>query len=170
MAKFLLFVAGLVVGLAAGLLAPRALGPYAPDVLLGKGVGEGVVTKMGRDADRLLLTLVTDEGATLASFREKALEIELLIDEGDRVTLALPRYRPFVEDPAIRRVVKKEQLSGEEAAVPAAPVEEPQAAVEATGGVPEESWGEPAEEGEQAAAPEEATEPEEAPAEAPLPD
>ncbi|MFQ5992263.1 MAG: hypothetical protein ACE5NA_07470 [Nitrospiraceae bacterium] len=112
--RWWLIVVILLVGLALGLslptLAPRVAGPYLPAGLKGdaESVG-GSVVKKRREPERLLLTVSTPEGAILATFKKKATEIELLVDEGDEVTLRLRQYHPFVDDPVITRVMKKDQ-------------------------------------------------------------
>jgi hypothetical protein len=65
-----------------------------------------------RDGERLLLTVETPRGAVLATFRERVAEIDLLVDEGDSVSLGLGRYRPFVEDPSVEGVHKAASGSG----------------------------------------------------------
>jgi hypothetical protein len=50
---------------------------------------------------------------------ERVAEVDLLVDRGDTVTLAVPRYAPFVEDPVIARVRKPESAPGAES--PTAP-------------------------------------------------
>ena len=115
--KWWLIVVILLVGLALGLslptLAPRVAGPYLPGGLKSdaESVG-GSVVKKRREPDRLLLTVSTPDGAILATFKKKATEIELLVDEGDELTLRLRQYQPFVEDPVITRVKKDENPNG----------------------------------------------------------
>jgi hypothetical protein len=49
-------------------------------------------------------------------------EIDLLIDQGDSVTLALSQYKPFLEDPTIAAVQKpRPGLAPGEAAPPPRP-------------------------------------------------
>lgn len=100
---------GLGLGIALGFAAPR----YWPELTApweGKReLIEGEVLREERRDDRYLLTLKTPQGAILASFRERAAEVDLLVDPGDRVTLALPGYAPFVSDPRIARVLKRDQ-------------------------------------------------------------
>jgi hypothetical protein len=100
-------VLGLALGIAGTVLGPRLAGQYLPDVVRGKAeFVVGVVVEKQREQDRLLLTVVSDRGAILATFRKKIAEISLLVDKGDRVTLALYGYQPFVDDPRIDRVEK----------------------------------------------------------------
>src|SRR5881628_2017313 len=69
---------------------------------------EGEVAKKLREQDRLLVTLVTGRGAILITFRQKVAEVDLLVAEGDKLTLHVRRFEPFVEDPAIQSVKKKD--------------------------------------------------------------
>ncbi len=125
-AKILILLLGLLIGLAAAVLFPRFRDQLTPGVLRSAPT-EGVVEDKRSEGDRLLLTLVTADGAVLATFTEKVAEIDLLVAPGDTVGLALDGYRPFVEDPEIQRVVKATQ---DEEAQPVPPVDgrvEPQA-------------------------------------------
>jgi hypothetical protein len=108
---------GLLVGLALGaavvVIAPRVAGPYLPAVLRGQvEVVEGDVARKQREANRLLITVVTARGAILVTFTKKVPEIDLLVAEGDALTLGLRRFEPFVEDPAIQSVRKKTPAEG----------------------------------------------------------
>lgn len=103
--KILLLVVGILIGLAAAVLVPRFRELLTPSALK-KAPTEGTVEDKRSDEDRLLLTLVTAEGAVLATFTRQVAEIDLLVARGDTVSLALDGYRPFVEDPEIERVVK----------------------------------------------------------------
>ena len=104
----LLFLIGLVLGMVLVVIGPRVAGPYLPDVLRGKVESvEGEVARKQREPDRLLLTVVTPRGAILATFKTRIPEVDLLVAEGDALTLGLRRFEPFVEDPAIQNVRKK---------------------------------------------------------------
>jgi hypothetical protein len=101
------FALGVAVGVAGTLEGPRLAGPYLPEAWRGKVESvEGRVLRKQREPDRLLLTLVSDRGAILATFTRRIPELDLLIDPGDRVTLGLPVVRPFVENPVVERVQK----------------------------------------------------------------
>ncbi len=117
-------VIGLVIGLVLGILAPKFLGDRLP-AAVGGGGGESFVTGIVRakraDADRLLLTVESAEGATLATFREKIEEIGLLVDVGDTLTFELKRYRPFIDDPRIAGVKKAGGRGGTAPPPPAPP-------------------------------------------------
>ena len=105
----LVFLVGLALGVAIVLIGPRVAGEYLPDTLRSKTeIVEGEVTRKLREQDRLLLTVVTARGAILVTFRRKVSEVDLLVAEGDKLTLRLRRFEPFVEDPAIQSVRKKD--------------------------------------------------------------
>jgi hypothetical protein len=61
-----------------------------------------------REGERLLLAVQTAQGAILVTFKKKVAEIDLLVQQGDIVTLGLSRYEPFVDEPVIERVRKQE--------------------------------------------------------------
>jgi hypothetical protein len=108
-----IFLVGLVLGVLATVFAPRYLGDYLPGSIGGKDASvAGVVTRKLAEDTRLLLTVVTDSGAVLATFTDRKAEIDLLVEEGDSVTFSLPAYSPFVDDPRLGRVAKPVQDSG----------------------------------------------------------
>ena len=108
----LAFMVGLVAGIAGTIIVPGLVRPRLPEVLAGEGVPfAGVVRAKQAQTDRLLLTLLTADGAILATFTERVLELGLLIQEGDSVTLELREYAPFVDDPTISRVMPAPPLS-----------------------------------------------------------
>lgn len=101
------FLGGLVLGIAGTIAVPRFLGPYLPDVLTGeREVLSGPVLAEERDGERLLLTIDAEPGALIASFTQRVAEIAQLVDPGDVVTIAVPDYEPFVEDPDFEGVKK----------------------------------------------------------------
>lgn len=105
--RWLWLLAGLVLGAAAALLVPHYLAPYLPGPFGGDQLRvEGPVLAERLEGERLMLTVETEQGAMLATFREKTSEIALLVDEGDTVTLELRAYRPFVEEPTLVGVYK----------------------------------------------------------------
>ncbi len=118
------FLAGFVLGIAATFLARPFLGERLPEAVSGRREAiRGLVTAKQRDADRLLLTIVTSTGASLATFNKQVSEIDLLVDEGDTVTLALRGYQPFLQDPEITGVNKpslggRPEVAPPEAALP----------------------------------------------------
>jgi hypothetical protein len=103
--KVFLLVLGFLVGLAAAVLAPGLRERLMPEGWRGAPT-EGVVEEKRSEEGRLLLTLVTADGAVLATFTQRVAEIDLLVAPGDTVSLSLDGYRPFVEDPEIARVIK----------------------------------------------------------------
>ena len=106
----LLLLVGVALGVGGTIWGPRLADPYLPDAFRGKKpeTVEGEVVRKLREGERLLLTVQTSQGTVLATFTHKVAEIDLLVQEGDALTLALSRYEPFVEDPAIERVRKQE--------------------------------------------------------------
>lgn len=101
------FVAGLVLGVVAAAFVPDLARPYLPGVLRGGGEEvRGPVLAKRVEADRLLLTVDTERGALLAVVRRRVAEIDLLVEEGDSVTLSVDAYTPLVEDPVISAVRK----------------------------------------------------------------
>ena len=106
-------LAGIALGVAATLLVPRYLTPYLPAPFRpGELRVQGPVLAEQQEEDRLLLTVETEQGAMLATFRRQVAEIALLVDEGDTVTLGLREYAPFVEDPKLVGVYKGRRADG----------------------------------------------------------
>lgn len=109
----LTFLFGLALGLSGPVFAPNLIDPYMPEVLQGRNeTVDGTVKRKQREQQRLLLTISTPRGAILATFTERVTEIDLLIEERDRVTLRLHHYSPFVTNPRIAQVIKANE-SGE---------------------------------------------------------
>lgn len=112
---------GIAIGVAATVALPRLLGPRLPAALAGnEALLEGIVRSKQLETDRLLLTLPTQHGTLLATFTEDLADINLLVQEGDSVTLQVRRYEPFVRDPAITRVVAA-RFTGQDAPVEVQP-------------------------------------------------
>lgn len=106
--------AGLVLGVAGTLVLPGLIGPRLPDSLRSDRLRiGGEVLKKQADGERLLLTVGTDSGAMLATFRRRVPAIDLLVEPGDSITLTLDRYRPFVEDPGLQGVRKARVPAGD---------------------------------------------------------
>lgn len=101
------FLLGLGLGLSSPMLTSRYGDAYLP-TFLKKTVHplEGSVTHKQRQQDRLLITITTQDGTILATFQQQVPEIDLLIQEGDQVTLDVGKYEPFVNDPPVLRVNK----------------------------------------------------------------
>ena len=99
---------GVVIGVLAAIFLPPLAGPYLPAGLRGEAVEvAGVVEGKSTEGERLLLTVASEAGATLVTFREDIAEINLLVGVGDSVLLAVDEYAPFVDDATIRRVMKQ---------------------------------------------------------------
>lgn len=117
-------LAGLALGVAATLLAPRFVTPHLPAPFrAGELRVQGPVLAEQQGEDRLLLTVGTEQGAMLVTFRQQVAEIALLVDEGDTVTLGVREYRPFVEDPTLVGVWKGERPAGDAAPDTARPAD-----------------------------------------------
>lgn len=121
-AFFFTLVVGIALGAAGMYYGPRYLSPYLPGSLGGNAVTvEGTVLEKQKKDSSLLLTVNTSRGALLATIKKKADEVNLLVSRGDRIDFVLRTYRPFIEDPVIKRVVK----AGPEA-MPVEPLTTPQ--------------------------------------------
>ena len=107
------FLAGLVVGVSAMVVIPRFAGPYLPPALKSGTFVQGTVVAKQREPDRLLMTLSTDAGSILVTFKKKIPEIDLLVEETNSLTLSMKQYQPFIEDPEILRVAKEDGLGDE---------------------------------------------------------
>ena len=106
----LTLLVGMLLGVGGTVFGPEVAAPYLPEAFQVKkpeNVTGEVMLKL-REGDRVLLTVQTSQGTVLATFKKKVAEIDLLVQEGDALTLALSRYEPFAEDPAIERVRKQE--------------------------------------------------------------
>ena len=108
--NFLILLVGIALGVGGTIFAPDVADPYLPDSFRVKKADtvDGEVVQKLREGERLRLTVQTTQGSVLATFKKKVAEIDLLVQQGDAVTLTLSRYEPFVEDPAIERVRKQE--------------------------------------------------------------
>ena len=109
----LVFLLGIAIGVGGAMIAPDMAGPYLPylpESFSAKKTEtvDGEVVRKVREGDHLLLTVQTSQGTVLATFRKKVAEIDLLVQQGDALTLNLSRYEPFVNDPAIERVRKQD--------------------------------------------------------------
>ncbi len=103
----IVLILGVVIGAVGAALVPRYAGSLLPaGWSRGGPVYEGSVAAKRRDGDRLLLTVVGDSGAVLATITKRVAEIELLVEVGDSIALALSGYEPFVTDPRISAVRK----------------------------------------------------------------
>ncbi len=104
------FFLGLALGILGPLGAPKYLLPHLPQSLQGKTeTVEGIVTHKQKEADKLLLTVSAPRGATLVTFKDKAKEIGMLVDQQDTITLAVRKYEPFLFDPNVIQVKKPQE-------------------------------------------------------------
>lgn len=99
---------GLVLGALGTIFLPRFAGPYMPAALRAGDVQvSGVVQAKSAEPERLLLTVASESGAMLVTFKKKVAEIDQLVSVGDSVQLTVDEYAPFVEDAKISRVMKR---------------------------------------------------------------
>ncbi len=104
---FIPFLFGLVLGVLCTIFLPKYVTPYLPESLLGKGtVVKGTVLAKEKKNNALLLTVNTSQGALLATFTKRGDEVNLLVNDNDEVEFTLEKYKPFIDDPRITRVVK----------------------------------------------------------------
>jgi hypothetical protein len=126
--KLFLFLLGGVLGFLVGALFRPLVEPFAIELFRDEGDRtEGRVVGKRLQGKRLLLTVDTAEGTVLATFGKRVEEIDMLVADGDLVTLGVPRYEPFVEDPPILTVRKQELPAAAEGSGPetTGAVEEP---------------------------------------------
>ena len=101
------FLIGLLVGAVGAAVAQPLLGRRLPEAVRGKYESlEGPVAAKQQQGDRLLLTVSTQAGAILATFKKRVDEINLLVEVGDTVAFDVPGYQPFMQNPDITRVAK----------------------------------------------------------------
>ena len=106
------FVFGLALGVLCTIFLPKYVRPYLPESVMGKEmVVKGTVMAKEKKGNVLLMTVNTSRGALLATFTKKGDEVNLLVNEKDDVEFTLEKYRPFIDDPNITRVVKAEQIA-----------------------------------------------------------
>lgn len=104
-------LSGLALGILGTIFVPDLARPYLPAMMRGEDVEvSGVVEAKSREADRLLLTISGSSGAILVTYTHRVPEMDLLIEPGDSVILAVREYEPFVEDPSVRRVQKSSSI------------------------------------------------------------
>ncbi len=116
---FIVLLVGMGIGVAGTLLGPVYLEPYLPSGMkFGTEAIEGTVRAKQLERDRLLITVLTPQGAVLVTFHKKIAEINLLVEKGDLIALGLHGYKPFVSDPRITRVRKDESAPPSAGPVP----------------------------------------------------
>jgi small basic protein len=114
--RFTFLLAGVLLGVLGTLFVPPLVRPYLPAAL--RGTTEQIEGSVFRkqletgEKPRLLLSVDTDQGAVLATFTRNVAEIDMLVDEGDMVTLGVGAYEPFVSDPIVASV-HKGQIAGD---------------------------------------------------------
>jgi hypothetical protein len=113
----LIFLFGVIMGVAGTLVLPRVLGPMLPGSLRDGRIVEGEVVEKVLDGDRLLLKVRTKEESFLATFVRRQKDVNLLVDRGDLVTLEVAGANPFPVDPGIESV-RSHMLPGSGASIP----------------------------------------------------
>src|SRR5262245_455275 len=99
------FVIGVVVGFSVANRAPALIAPYVHKASSGTGEHiEGQVVRKQREGNRLLVKINTTQGPMLVTFTQKVADLDVLLDPGDTVTLMIPGYATFVEDPVFERI------------------------------------------------------------------
>ena len=113
---------GVIAGATGTRLLPSIVQIYIPARLgAHTHVAEAAVTKKQREQDRVLLRVQDKDQPVLLTFTKRVAEIDLLVEPGDVITLALPDNQTFVEDPAIDRV--KRPTAPSSSARPQAPAQ-----------------------------------------------
>src|SRR5262245_28998268 len=116
------FLVGVAVGIGAAHRGPALIAPYWPKAVSGAGQHiEGQVIRKQRDGNRLLVKLTTSQGPMLVTFTQKVTDLDVLLDNGDTLTLVAPGYATFVEDPVVEHVKGAGQMAGSPPPPPAAP-------------------------------------------------
>ena len=99
------FLVGVVVGVGVANHGPALIAPYLPKAGGGSGEHiEGQVVRKQREGNRLLVKVSTAQGPMLVTFTQKVADLDVLMDPGDTVTLLIPHYATFVEDPVFERI------------------------------------------------------------------
>ena len=114
------FLVGVVVGVGLANRGPALIAPYLPKAVIGPGEHiEGQVVRKQRDGNRLLVKVATAQGPMLVTFTQKVPDLDVLLDAGDTVTLVVPGYATFIDDPILERV--KEAARTKTSSSPASP-------------------------------------------------
>jgi hypothetical protein len=118
---------GIILGIGIATRGPTVIAPYLPKAVGGSSARiEGQVVRKQRDGNRLLVKVDTVQGPMLVVFTEKASDLDVLLDPGDRVTLLTQGgYRTFVDDPTLERVTGPSR--SQPATVPSVSTESPTA-------------------------------------------
>jgi hypothetical protein len=97
------FLVGAAVGFGAASRGPGLIAPYLPKAGGGSGEHiEGQVVRKQRDGNRLLVKITKDRCSSPSL--QKVADLDVLLDPGDTVTLMIPGYATFVEDPVFERI------------------------------------------------------------------
>lgn len=94
----------ILVGAAAGLAGGYFARPSVDRALGGATEVEGEVVAERRQDDRLLLTLRAGDETIVASFRERADDVEELVSEGDHLTVRVGAHGVFADEVPIVRL------------------------------------------------------------------
>ena len=94
----------LVLGLAGGLVGGYFARPWVDRAVGISNEIEGVVVEERREDERLVLTLRAGEETVLASFRERADDVEQLVAPGDFLTVRLGARGVFADEVPIVRL------------------------------------------------------------------
>lgn len=99
------FLVGVVAGFSVAARGPALIAPYVHRASIGTGEHiEGQVVRKQREGNRLLVKINTAQGPMLVTFTQKVADLDVLLDPGDTVTLMIPAYATFVEDPIFERI------------------------------------------------------------------
>ena len=102
----LTFLLGMVVGGLAGLIAPVLWSAFllpAPS-RVEETLVTGVVTDKQESSNRVLLRIESDSGLVVASFADRRMLVDILVDS-DTVTLSMPVFARIVEEAHLTRVM-----------------------------------------------------------------
>ena len=99
------FIVVVVSGFSVASRGPALIAPYVHKASRGAGEHiEGQVVRKQREGNRLLVKISTAQGPMLVTFTQKVADLDVLLDPGDIVTLMIPGYATFVEDPVFERI------------------------------------------------------------------
>jgi hypothetical protein len=104
----------LVLGLAGGLVGGYFARPWVDRAVGISNEIEGVVVEERREDERLVLTLRAGEETVLASFRERADDVEQLVAPGDFLTVRLGARGVFADEVPIVRLRRAADVAAEE--------------------------------------------------------
>ena len=110
----LTFLLGMLVGGLVDLIAPVLWSAFllAPS-RVEETLVAGVMTDKQESSNRVLLRIESDSGLVVASFADKRMLVELLVDS-DTVTVSMPVFARIVEEAHLTRVVNAESPTAAE--------------------------------------------------------